>query len=81
MPERPERTVQLLLRGAKVTPAFRSAVFEAANRAGMTANEFVLIATGERLRQLGSDFPSVFSGFPDEQLPQSRSSIAAKVSG
>ena len=72
-----ERSVQILLRGAQVTPAFRSAVFDVANRAGMSVNEFALLATGEKLRQLGRDFPSVFPGSPDERLPAGRPSIAA----
>lgn len=76
-----ERSVHILLRGAQVTPAFRSAIFDVANRAGMTVNEFVLAAAGEKLRKLGRDFPSVFPGSPDELMPEERSSIAAKVAG
>jgi hypothetical protein len=73
------RSVQILLRGAQVTPAFRSAVFDVANRAGMTVNEFVLCAAGEKLRQLGRDFPSVFPGYPDERLPEDQSSVAVET--
>ena len=71
------RIVQIALRGGRVTLGFRSALFEASNRAGMTPNEFVLTATGERLRQLGSDFPGIFPGSPDESLPAGRPSLAA----
>lgn len=51
---------QLFLRGARVTGAFRSALFDAANRAGMSVNEFALVATAEKLKRAGADFPGVF---------------------
>lgn len=69
--------VQVALNGGRVTLGFRQALFEAAARAGVSANEFVLTATGEKLRQLGRDFPSVFPGSPDEHLSGGRPSIVA----
>ncbi|SMC92100.1 hypothetical protein SAMN06297251_112106 [Fulvimarina manganoxydans] len=48
------------LKGGKVTPAFQLALFDAANRAGMTVNEFVLMATAERLVARGVAIPGVF---------------------
>jgi hypothetical protein len=54
------RPVQLFLNGARVTPAFREALFDAANRAGITPNEFVITAAAERLARSGASFPGVF---------------------
>lgn len=53
-------TAQLFLSGARVTPAFREALHDAANRAGITPNEFVITAAAEKLAQRGASFPGVF---------------------
>lgn len=53
-------TAQLFLSGARVTPAFREALHDAANRAGITPNEFVITAAAEKLAQGGASFPGVF---------------------
>ena len=52
--------VPLFLNGARVTSDFRSALFDAANRAGMSVNEFVITAAAEKLMQRGMSFPGVF---------------------
>ncbi|MEF2551320.1 hypothetical protein VQ042_08070 [Aurantimonas sp. A2-1-M11] len=60
-PSRPEvASAQLFLNGARVIPAFRSALFDAANRAGITPNEFVITAAAEKLARSGASFPGVF---------------------
>ena len=51
---------QLFLNGARVTSGFRSALFDAANRAGITPNEFVITAAAEKLARSGASFPGVF---------------------
>ncbi|MBB2678679.1 UNVERIFIED_ORG: uncharacterized protein (DUF1778 family) [Rhizobium esperanzae] len=51
----------LMLQGAKVTSSFRSALFDAANRAGMTPNEFVLQAAAEKLAASGRHFSGLFT--------------------
>lgn len=48
------------LNGARVTSSFRDALFDAANRRGISVNEFVLLATGEKLRSAGACFGGVF---------------------
>lgn len=58
---RTDDIVAVALNGGKVTLAFRSALFDAANRAGMSVNEFVLLAAAARLKASGYSFPSVFS--------------------
>jgi hypothetical protein len=77
---RKDSLVVVALNGGRVTKAFRDALFAAADRAGVSVNELVLTAAGDRLREQGHEFPSVF-GSPDERLPGDRLSIAAKVSG
>lgn len=57
---RDERPVQVMLTGARVTSGFREALFSAASRAGMTVNEYVLRATGEKLASAGVHFPGIF---------------------
>ena len=52
--------VNLFLNGSRVTPGFRSSLFDAANRAGMSVNEFVITAAAEKLKQRGASFPGVF---------------------
>lgn len=59
--EHRERRVAVMLRGATVTEGFRENLFDAANRAGMSANEFVLQAAAEKLRQSGRQFSGLFT--------------------
>ncbi|OJU12265.1 MAG: hypothetical protein BGN85_09430 [Alphaproteobacteria bacterium 64-11] len=47
---------------ARVTAGFRSDLFDAATRAGMTAQEFVITAAAEKLRGAGRSFPGPFPG-------------------
>lgn len=54
------KIVPILLRGGRVTAPFRDAVFRAANRAGMSVNEWVLFAVGRQLRASGATVPGVF---------------------
>jgi hypothetical protein len=54
------RLVQLALSSTRVTAAFRAEIFSAADRAGMTVNEFVVEATAEKLRRAGRQFPGPF---------------------
>lgn len=51
---------RIFLAGARVTPAFREALYDAANRAGITPNEFVIAAAAEKLTRAGASFPGVF---------------------
>ncbi|KQT53665.1 hypothetical protein ASG43_17660 [Aureimonas sp. Leaf454] len=50
----------LFLKGARVTNAFRTSLFDAANRAGITPNEFCIKAAAEKLARSGASFPGVF---------------------
>ena len=56
-----ERRVPVALRGATVMEGFRENLFDAANRAGVSPNEFVLLATAEKLRATGRSFSGLFS--------------------
>ena len=56
-----ERIVPVTLRGARVTETFRDNLFDAANRAGMTPNEFCLQAAAEKLRASGRQVSGLFS--------------------
>ena len=62
MPERTRTaaTAQLFLNGARVNSDFRAALFDAANRAGVTPNEFCITAAAEKLARSGASFPGVF---------------------
>lgn len=53
-------TANLLLRGAKVLPEFRDAVFDQANRRGVSVNELILTAAAERLAERGAKFAGLF---------------------
>lgn len=55
------KIVNLMLRENRVTAGFRSALFDATQREGLSVNEFVLRAAAEKLRASGRDFPGVFS--------------------
>lgn len=54
------RSVAIMLTGSKVTAGFRSSLFSAANRCGMSVNEFVITAAAEKLKASGEQFPGVF---------------------
>ncbi len=55
-----QATANLLLRGAKVLPDFRDAVFDQANRRGVSVNELILTAAAEHLAERGAKFAGVF---------------------
>lgn len=55
-----ERRAPVMLRGATVLESFRDNLFDASNRAGMSPNEFVLMAAAEKLKRAGRDFSGVF---------------------
>lgn len=50
----------LHLAGARVNAEFRDALHDAANRAGVTPNEFAIVAAAEKLVRMGRTFPGVF---------------------
>lgn len=72
------KKVPILLRGGRVTEPFRDAVFRAANRAGMSVNEFVLTCAARQLRQAGASFPGVFEA-GDLDLEGSNDNAAAPI--
>ena len=53
-------SAQLFLNGARVDADFREALFDAANRAGVTPNEFCIVAAAEKLVGRGASFPGIF---------------------
>ncbi len=55
-----ERRSPVMLRGATVMESFREDLFDASNRAGMSVNEFVLMAAAEKLKRSGRQFSGVF---------------------
>ncbi|MEA3533226.1 hypothetical protein [Rhizobium sp. CC-YZS058] len=55
-----ELRVPVMLRGANVMESFRESLFDAANRAGITPNEFVIEAAAEKLMRSGRRFSGVF---------------------
>ena len=57
---RKEPIVNVMLTGGRVTESFRANLFSAAGRAGITVNEFVLTAAGEKLRSRGAAVTGVF---------------------
>lgn len=58
---RKSATAQLFLKGARVTSDFRDELFDAANRAGVSVNEFCITAAAEKLEAHGRSFVGVFS--------------------
>lgn len=58
--QRADSIVALALSDARVTLGFRTALFDACARAGVTAHEFLLTAGAEKLRAAGADFSGVF---------------------
>jgi hypothetical protein len=69
-------SANLFLRGARVTSDFRDALFDAANRAGMTPNEFVIVCAAEKLANSGKHFAGVFNARDFERNGLSSSSNA-----
>ena len=61
-PNQPAAAVPLMLTGGRVTAAFRASLFDAADRAGVSVNEFVISAAAEKLSRSGASFPGVFPG-------------------
>ncbi len=55
-----ERRSPVMLRGATVMKSFRDDLFDVSNRAGMSVNEFVLMAAAEKLKRSGRQFSGVF---------------------
>ncbi|GGD93441.1 hypothetical protein GCM10011390_10270 [Aureimonas endophytica] len=53
-------SAQLFLRGARVNRDFHAALLDAANRAGVTPNEFCITAAAEKLIAGGRRFSGVF---------------------
>ncbi len=53
--------VAITLTGGRVTSGFRAALFSEAGRAGVSVNELVLRAAGEKLARSGVNFPGVFN--------------------
>lgn len=51
----------IMLRGAMVMVSFRETLFDAANRAGVTPNEFCLQAAAEKLKASGRHFSGLFT--------------------
>lgn len=56
----PAAQAQLFLNGARVNAEFRDALHDAANRAGVTPNEFAIVAAAEKLARGGRTFPGIF---------------------
>ncbi|CVI14825.1 conserved hypothetical protein [Agrobacterium fabacearum CFBP 5771] len=58
--DRKEPIVNVMLHGGRVTEGFRSALFDAASRSGVSVNEFVLTAAAEKLHASGGRFSGLF---------------------
>ena len=69
-------SVPVLLNGGRVTSDFRSALFAAAARAGLSVNEFVLRAAAWKLQRDGVPLTGVF--FPGD-LEGSNDNAAAPI--
>ena len=65
-------SAQLFLNGARVNRDFREALFDAANRAGVTPNEFCITAAAEKLMAAGRRFPGVFQSGDFEMVGMAR---------
>ena len=57
---RSRERVPVTLPGARVLPEFRDRLFDAANKAGVSPNEFALRAVAEKLASRGHEFPGIF---------------------
>ncbi|MGP4686533.1 hypothetical protein ACSV5K_09230 [Agrobacterium pusense] len=55
-----ETTAPIMLRGGRVTGSFKAELMDAAARAGMSANEFVMRAAAEKLQANGRIFSGLF---------------------
>ena len=72
-PSQREGRYPVMLRGATVMESFRDNLFDAANRAGIAPNEFVLQAAAEKLAASGRKFSGIFHrGDIADYLPQKR---------
>ena len=56
-----EPIVPMMLNGGRVLKQFRTEVWSAADRAGVSVNEFCLRAVGKALVEAGADIPGVFT--------------------
>lgn len=54
-------SAQLFLNGSRVNAEFRDTLLDAANRAGMSVNEFVITAAAKELARRGVSFPCIFA--------------------
>lgn len=68
---RKDPIVNVMLNGSRVTSGYREALFAAANRAGVSVNEFVLTAAAEKLLASGRQFSGVFAPGDLHNLNQS----------
>lgn len=68
-------TVSLMLTGGRITAGFRSSLFSAANRCGMSVNEFVITAAAEKLKASGEQFPGVFRSGDINQIGDLQSAL------
>jgi hypothetical protein len=59
-PSAQTHAVNLFLNGGRVTSGFRSSLFDAASRAGVSVNEFVITAAAEKLVSSGATIPGIF---------------------
>ncbi|MGO7116286.1 hypothetical protein [Rhizobium leguminosarum] len=57
---RKDRTVNLMLKGGRVTATFRDALFDATAREGLSVNEFCLKAAAEKLVASGRRISGLF---------------------
>lgn len=55
-----ETTAPIMLRGGRVTGSFKENLLDAANRAGMSANEYVLQCAAEKMKRSGRQFSGIF---------------------
>lgn len=60
--------VPVTLAGGRVLQEFRDGLFSAANRAGMSPNEFALRAVAEKLTSRGQELPGIFEVGDIEEL-------------
>ena len=74
-------TAQLFLKGARVTSDFRDELFDAANRAGITPNEFCITAAAEKLAAGGRQFHGVFRPGDNSSIVQTGNLISASARG
>jgi hypothetical protein len=66
------RTAPILLRGGNVLEDFKEVLVTESNRSGMSVNEVLIRAAGERLAQRGLQFTGVFEPGDLDQLGVAR---------